>query len=210
MPTEVIGAVALRKALNQYAPDLAKELTRELAAVLKPIVSDARGFVPSKSPMSGWKTVENRTITKSTSMFRRGTFPIYDANEIKRGIIYKTTPSKPNRAGFVNTVRIQNKSAAGAIFETAGRKNGQGQDWVGPGAGGASKGVSRSVNPYAGNQFISNLGQLYGSKKNTGRLIFRAWAKTQGKANAAVFKAIENTTAQFNKRTELVDLRRAA
>jgi hypothetical protein len=103
----------------------------------------------------------------------------------------------------------------GAIYETAGRKNGQGQDWVGPKAGGASKGVSRSVNPYAGNQFISNLGQLYGPNRKgdhrmMGRLIFRAWAKTQGRANASVFKAIEKTTEKFNKRTEIVDLRRAA
>jgi len=210
MPTEVVGAVALRKALNDYAPDLAKELTRELGVVLKPIVSNARGYVPSQSPMRGWRSSQSRTITSATSMFRKGSFPIYDASEIKRGIIYKTTPSKPNARGFVNTIRIQNKSAAGAIYETAGRKNGQGQDWVGPRAGGASKGVSRSVNRYAGNQFISNLGQLYGSKKNTGRLIFRAWAKTQGKANASVFKAIENTNAKFNKRTEMVDIRRAA
>jgi hypothetical protein len=128
---------------------------------------------------------------------------------------YKTTPSKPNRAGFVNNIRIQNKSMVGAIYETAGRKNGQGQDWVGPKAGGASKGVSRSVNPYAGNQFISNLGQLYGPNRKgdhrmMGRLIFRAWAKTQGRANASVFKAIEKTTEKFNKRTEIVDLRRAA
>jgi hypothetical protein len=210
MPTEVVGAVALRKALNEYAPDLAKELTRELGVVLKPIVGTARGYVPSQSPMRGWRSSQSRTITSATSMFRKGSFPIYDASEIKRGIIYKTTPSKPNARGFVNTIRIQNKSAAGAIYETAGRKNGQGQDWVGPSAGGTSNGVSRSVNRYAGNQFISNLGQLYGSKKNTGRLIFRAWAKTQGKANASVFKAIENTNAKFNKRTEMVDIRRAA
>jgi hypothetical protein len=135
--------------------------------------------------------------------------------EICKGIIYKTTPSKPNRAGFVNNIRIQNKSMIGAIYETAGRKNGQGQDWVGPKAGGASKGVSRSNNPYAGNQFISNLGQLYGPARKgdhrmMGRLIFRAWANTQGRANASVFKAIENTTTKFNRRTAMVDVRRAA
>jgi hypothetical protein len=205
MPTEVVGAVALRKALTKYAPDLAKELTKELGAVLKPIVGDARSFVPLRSPMSGWSETYNQT----------GRFPKYNALEIRRGIIYKTTPSKPNRAGFVNNIRIQNKSMVGAIYETAGRKNGQGQDWVGPKAGGASKGVSRSVNPYAGNQFISNLGQLYGPNRKgdsrmMGRLIFRAWAKTQGRANASVFKAIEKTTEKFNKRTEIVDLRRAA
>lgn len=206
MPTEVVGAVALRKALNQYAPDLAKELTKELGGVLKPIVNEARSFVPLTSPMSGW-------TKRETS--RGARFPKYDSKEIRAGIIYKTTPSKPNKAGFVNAVRIQNKSMIGAIYETAGRKNGQGQNWVGTQAGGASKGVSRSVNPYAGNQFISNLGQLYGSNRKgdhrmMGRLIFRAWDKTQGKANAAVFKSIENTTAKFNRRTAIVDVRRAA
>ena len=206
MPTEVVGAVALRKALNTYAPDLAKELTRELGAILKPITSEARSYVPISSPMSGWAKTETS---------RGARFPKYDAAEIRRGMVYKTTPSRPNRAGFTNTIRIQNNSMQGAIFETAGRKNGQGQDWVGPKAGGSSKGVSRSNNPYAGNQFISNLGQLYGPNKRgdhrmMGRLIFRAWAKTQGKANAAVFKSIENTTAKFNRRTAMVDVRRAA
>lgn len=197
--------VALRKALNKYAPDLAKELTKELGAVLKPIVNEARSYVPLVSPMSGWGPVAQP----------RGRFPKYDALEIRKGIIYKTTPSMPNKAGFVNAIRIQNKSMVGAIYETAGRKNGQGQNWVGPSAGGASKGVSRSVNPRAGNQFISNLGQLYGPSRKgdsrmMGRLIFRAWANTQGRANASVFKAIEQTTDRFNKRTAMVDVRRAA
>ena len=205
MPVEVVGALGLRKALNQYAPDLAKELTKELGATLRPVVRDARGFVPSESPMSGW----------APRSFSEARFPNYNASIIKSGIVYKTSPSQTNRAGFTNTIRIQNKSMLGAIYETAGRKNGQGQDWVGPKGGGASKGVSRSNNPYAGNQFISNLGNLYGSMKGNdhrmmGRLIFRAWAKTQGKANLAVIRSIENTTKKFNARTEIVDLRRAA
>jgi len=217
MPVEVVGAVALRKALNQYAPDLAKELTKELNAVLKPVVTQARSYVPMTSPMRGWinDSGDGSSLNAATSMFRKGRFPAYNGAEIKRGIIYKSTPSKPNGAGFINNVRIQNTTSVGAIYETAGRKNGQGQDWVGPKAGGASKGVSRSINPYAGNQFISNLGNLYGPNRRgdhrmMGRLIFRAWANTQGKANASVIKAIENTTAKFNKRAEFVDLGRAA
>ncbi len=205
MPTEIVGGIALRKALNKYAPDLAKELTKEFATILKPLVAEARSFVPAQSPMSGW-------AERATDGGHK--FPKYDAAEIKRGIMYKTTPSKVNSQGFKNTVRIQNKSMIGAIYETAGRKNGQGQDWVGPRAGGASKGVSRSVNRYAGNQFISNLGNLYGSGKKDskmmGRLIFRAWANSQGRANAKVFKAIEQTTEKFNKRSQIVDLKRAA
>jgi hypothetical protein len=206
MPTEAKGVIELKKALRQYAPDLAKELNYELSRVLKPVVEQARGYVPNDAPMRGWKPA---------IMSHGGKFPKYDASEIRRNIVYKSTPSMPNRAGFTNAIRIQNKSSVGAIYETAGRKNGQGQDWVGSSAGGASKGVSRSVNPYAGNQFISNLGNLYGSSRKgdsrmMGRLIFRAWANTQGKAQASVFKALETTTAKFNSRTSIVDVKRAA
>jgi hypothetical protein len=200
MATELRNATEVRRALLNYAPDLQKELTKEWGTILKPVVAEARGYVPAESPMRGW----------AARSFSEGKFPTFNAQIIRSGIVYQTTPSKPTRSGFVNLVRIKNKSMIGAIYETAGRKNGQGQTWVGPKAGGASKGVSRSNNPYAGNQFISNLGQLYGAKGNTGRLIYRAWANTQGKANARVIKALETTTEKFNKRTATVDIQRAA
>ena len=209
MATVIVGDLEVRRALLNYAPDLQKELTKEWGTILKPVVNQARSFVPD-SPMHGWTGFKGKAINEKTSMFRTARFPVYSVNEIKAGITYQTTPSKVTRNGYVNLVRIKNKSAAGAIFETAGRKNGQGQEWVGPNSGGASKGQSHSNNPTAGNQFISNLGQLYGSGHNTGRLIYRAWANTQGRANAAVIRALETTTARFNNRTATVDIRRAA
>jgi hypothetical protein len=36
-----------------------------------------------------------------------------------------------------------------------------------------------------------------------GRAIFRAYAEDQGKANAAVIKAIENSKIEFEKRTRV-------
>jgi len=68
MPTEVVGAVELRKALNQYAPDLAKELTKELGNILKPIVNEARSYVPIASPMSGWAKREHLAVVGFLSM----------------------------------------------------------------------------------------------------------------------------------------------
>jgi hypothetical protein len=209
MATALGNATEIRRALLNYAPDLQKELTKEWGTILKPVVSQARSYVPD-TPMRNWTGFKGKAINEKTSMFRTARFPVYSVNEIKSGIVYQTTPSKTTREGFVNLVRIKNKSAAGAIFETAGRLNGQGQNWVGPRSGGASKGESHSNNPYAGNQFISNLGQLYGSGKNTGRLIYRAWANTQGRANASIIRAVENTTNKFNSRTSVVDIRRAA
>jgi hypothetical protein len=104
--------------------------------------------------------------------------------------------------------KITNKSAAGAIYETAGR-NGP-QPWVGPKAGGASNKVSRSVNPDAGAQFIENLPELTSSLKGRGRLIFKAWAQDQGKAEGAGLTAIDKITREFNARVEAGPLSRAA
>lgn len=207
MATALGNATEVRLALRNYAPDLQKELTKEWGTILKPVVAQAKSFVPDR-PMRNWTGYTGKQINERTSMFRMG-FPLYDAREVKRGISYSTSPSKPTRQGFVTLVALKNKSAAGAIFETAGRKNGQGQEWVGPN-GGRSKGQSHSVNPYAGNQFISNLGQLYGRGNDVGRLIYRAWANTQGRANSAIINALENANLKFNQRTSLVDIRRAA
>jgi hypothetical protein len=206
MPTEVVGALALRKALRDYAPDLATELRREVAAALKPVVARARGYAPSDtSIMSGWQR----------RSFSEAKFPMYDANVVRKGISYKTSPSRANSRGFTALASIENKSALGAIIETAGRKNPNGQPWVGK-LYLNQKRYSHSANPRAGAQFIKNLGPIYGEKKTSGigdkrgRLIYRAWNEQNGKVIAAYFKAVENVTAKFNKRTSIVDVKRAA
>jgi hypothetical protein len=166
MPTSVKGGVELRKALRNFTPDLAKETTKEIASFLKPVVRDARGFMPAESPLSGW----------AARSFNEGKFPTYNGTIAKRGIKYKTSPSRANRRGFRSLVSILNTSAAGAIYETAGRKN-------------------------AGGKFSPKLGgQITGStQKMQGRAMFRAWDQDQGKAKNAVIKAIFNAADKFNK-----------
>jgi len=141
---------------------------------------------------------------------------MYDVNVVRKGISYKTSPSRANSRGFSALASIENKSALGAIIETAGRKNPGGQPWVGPKLYTGQKRWSHSNNPSAGAQFIKNLGPIYGKKKTSGigdkrgRLIYRAWHEQNGKVIAAYFKAVENVTAKFNKRTSIVDVKRAA
>jgi hypothetical protein len=214
MPTEIKGAIELRKALKQFAPDLAKETQKEIAGLLKPITNKARGFVPSSSPLSGW-------AKPATT----GRFPRYSGGDAKRGIGYKTTPSKPNRQGFRALARIVNASAAGAIYETAGRVHPQGRQQAGFIVGSnpnhsnygkkiisPNKGQGKSPNPNAGRQFVEAInahgsikdannqtGSGRRSRKMKGRAIFRAWAEDGGKTNAAVIKAIENSKVKFYK-----------
>jgi hypothetical protein len=221
MPTEVKGAVALRKALREFTPDLAKETQKEIAAILKPITTKARGFIPSSAPLSGWAKSTNGTWGNR----------VWSSSEAKRGVGYKTTPSKPNRSGFRSLARIVNASPSGSIYETAGRLNPQGRPQAplakvvalghsnyGKTIRSGSKGESVSNNPNAGKQFIDAMNQTSpivnaykrqegqsgrASRKMKGRAIFRAWAEDQGKANAAVVKAIENSKIEFEKRIKV-------
>jgi hypothetical protein len=187
MRIEIRGNADLRKAMRRFTPDLEKALRKEISGILRPVVLQAKGFVPATSPMSGW----------AARSFSEGRFPTYSSSTIKAGITFSTTPSKINSNGFSSMARIENRSRVGAIYESAGRNGDQGQPWVGPKAGSNSNRVSKSNNPKAGEQFIKNLPPLVSSLKGRGRLIYRAWASSQGKAEGATLKAIDRAVTQF-------------
>jgi len=170
MPVEVTGALELRKALKNYAPDLAKESQKELSGILKPMVAKAKGFLPSNDEApSGWLERPNAK--------GRWAKRFYDESIAKKSITFSAAPSKANKRGFRSLAAIYNKSAAGAIYETAGRKSG----------------VTGNFTPRLG-------GSLEGKgQKMTGRAIFRAWSEDQGRTNAAIIKAIEKTNEKVHK-----------
>ena len=192
MPVEVKGVVALRKALNAYAPDLAKQLTAEITVSLKVIQKTARGFVRNEAPggLYNWQFDANRKITAKNSMFntfnttgRVRFFPLYNATEIKRGIVYRTGYGKPNSKGFRSLFRVKNMNAAGAIYETAGR---------------ASPGKTAQ-----GARFVQQ-GPIYGRKRANsdmrGRVLYRAYEQDEGEQTKAIFAAIEKARVNFEKR----------
>jgi hypothetical protein len=166
MPASVKGGIELRKALRNYAPELAKETQKEMAAALKPVVQQARGFIPSDSPLSNWAR-------------EGGKFPSFNAAIMKRGIGYKTTPSKANSRGFRALAQLRNMSAAGSIYETAGR---------------LPAGTKKTSRP----NFAQAMGQMQGKGREEGRALYAAWEKDYGKATLAVVKAIENAGKTFN------------
>lgn len=183
----------LRKALRRFAPDLEKSLKKEIAGVLKPVVRQARGFVPSSSPLSGW----------AARSFTEGFFPPFQSSIIRSGIGYKTTASKANSRGFTSQASIFNASRAGAIYESAGRNI---DKWRRQGSSDGSK----SINPNAGVQFVDALPPLTGSLKGRGRLIFKAWSLNQGRAEGAIRKAISTAELELVRRSKSTSLRRVA
>jgi hypothetical protein len=174
MPASVKGAVALRKSLRAFAPDLAKETQKEFAGALKPITKTAKGYFPDDGQvLSGWLARENS----------QARFPSYNARIVKAGVGYKTSPSKPNRRGFRSLARVFNKSAAGAIYETMGRKT-------------------------PSSRFVQNQSSKYGSSmkgdgKMEGRALFRAYEENNGKARDAVLNAIKSAADKLNARAKV-------
>lgn len=180
---EIKGGASLYLFLKGWQPELEKQLRKEVTSLLKPIVKKSRSYIPTSSPLTNW--AENPNATR--------VFPEFNATTARRGITYKSSPSKPNAKGFSYAAQIMNKSAVGAIFETAGRKNPFGQPWN-PKSG--SKDFSHSFNPNAGRMFVQAMQKespLKGKQDKRGRAIFRAWEEDGGKTNAAVIRAIENT-----------------
>jgi len=174
MPASVKGGVELRKALRTFTPDLAKALPKEVGAALKPITKSARGYLPDQGQvLSGWLP---RQMSEAT-------FPSYNARIVKAGIGYKTTPSKPNRRGFRSLARVFNKTAAGAIYETMGRKTPQ------------SRFVQNQTGKYGS--------QMKGDAKMEGRALYRAYEENNGKARDAVLKAITNAANKLNARASV-------
>ena len=197
MSVKLDGVKETLRALRKIDPELLKEMHKEITGVMIPIRDKARDYAPSPVPgnLYDWNEgTKGKKITARNSAFRTlntegrtRLFPLYDAALASKGVYYSAAPSKRNKNGWSSQYIIANASASGSIYETAGRKN----------PGGDSQ--SRSNNPDAGANFINRMGPLYGSGNSRGRMIFRAWAEDQGKAQAAIVRAIENTIAAFNK-----------
>ena len=120
MPVVVEGIVGLRKALKTYAPDLQKQMDTEIRIAMKDVIKDARRRVPESTRLYNWT---DNGQTRQSRTGRATAFPAYNQSLIRRGLTYSIGKQRRNRVGFVSLFTLFNKSAIGAIVETAGRAN---------------------------------------------------------------------------------------
>lgn len=194
MPVVIEGVVGLRKALTQLAPDIKKELDKEVREALKPIIEDARSKVPATAPGGLFNYNYPGYERKSRTSRKRG-FPSYDPKAIRKGLTYSVATSRMKQSGFVSLFTLFNKSASGAIIETAGRLNPGGDP------------ESQSNNRDAGRRFIGAMNGVGALKdysgrgrNSTGRLLYAAYARNEGKAVNATLIAIEKAKQNLYQR----------
>ena len=202
MPVVIEGVVGLKKALRQLAPDIKKEMDKEIREALKPIIKDARSKVPGTAPggLINWN--DPGYERKPRVPGKKQAFPSYDQTIIRRGLTYSVANSRMKNSGFVSLFTLFNKSRTGAIIETAGRV-------------GSPNPRAASNNPDAGSRFIGAMNGVGGlvdyagrGQKSKGRLLYAAYARNQGKALNATLIAIEK--AKRNLANRILSDRKAA
>ena len=223
MPAEVVGVKEVMKGLSFIDEDLYARIKTAINPLMRQVEATAKGYVPANTEvLSGW----SKPISSNVD-YRP--FPKYDANIVKGGIGYKEGQNKKFKNGFQVENYVYNVSAAGRIYETAGRLNTQGRapfTSINPGGGtlafkqsGSAKSRSRSTraynsnNPFAGYQFVTDLPELTkqpkikdvrsAGRKGSGRLIYKAWAKDSPAIYDAILNAIKSGADYFNDKTEL-------
>jgi hypothetical protein len=198
MPVEVKGFDSTLKALRQVTPDLYKEMNKEIASALRVVRDDARSMV--QPAVYGLSNFQYKGIASKSRTGRARSFPKYDPVMIRKGLVYRLGRTKVNRSGYQSFYGLFNTSAAGAIIETAGRKNPAGDP------------KSQSNNPRAGAYFNRAIHAEYGkftkvgssnNRASYGRLLFTAYERDQGKTKDAVFTAIDKALKKFELRASV-------
>lgn len=156
-----------------------KVINSELASAERSAHGIVRGISNGKTdtPMSGWRTSDAARPRRST---RGGAgWPGWNTGVVVAGIRKTRTEGKVRRDYTTSAGALINKSAAGAIFEVAGRIAGGG-------------GTSSGTRP----QFLRNLGNRFGKAS---RLIWKVVDKERPRIEANVNRALEEAKAELQK-----------
>jgi hypothetical protein len=219
MPVEVIGVDDVQKGLSFIDEDMYNRIKIALVPLMKRVEQQAKSYVASDAEvLSGWSKPASANLDYRP-------FPKYNSALVKGGIGYKEGKNVQFKNGFQVENYVYNVSAAGRIYETAGRRNPQGRAPIMSttlkdlgnvqGYEGKKSGKKRSTrdynsnNPFAGYQFVSALepvtsqpktkGVRSSGVKTKGRLIYKAFANQSPRIYQAILNAINDTAVDFNK-----------
>ena len=185
MADEVIVLTGIKEtvdALKEFDKAAVRKFNKVINTELANAERDAHGIVrgisnsQTDTPMSGWRTY-NAANPRRSSRGGAG-WPGWNSGEVIAGIRKTKAQGKVRRDYTTSAGALVNKSAAGAIFEIAGRKS-----------GGT---IARS----SGGQFMRTLSARF---KPASRLIWRVVDKDRAKIEANVKQALDEAKAELQK-----------
>jgi hypothetical protein len=192
------------KVLRFIAPELKKELDKEMKSLMRPILVEAQSLYPATERIhpSGWRKggwKKFNAIGPLTQEQTRG-FPSYSQDRARSGLRILTPKSNKKAGGFTGFYGIVQRDPGGAIYETAGR---------GSAGSRARTAASRSKNPYASRQFIQTVQAYHGvlptarhQGNDKGRALIRAFDNNRSKLLGQVQDALKTTMTRLQKRLD--------
>ena len=165
-------------ALKEFDKDAVKKFNKVINSELASAEMEARGNVADigDSPMSGWRTTDAARPRRST---RGGAgWPGWYSGEVQAGIQKTKAQGKVRKDWTTSAGALLNKSAAGAIFEVAGRK------------------TKATVARTGSAQFLRTLGNRFGKAS---RLIWRVVDKDKARIEQNVARALEEAKATLQR-----------
>lgn len=184
------------KTFQKLAPELKKQLDKDIKGLLRPILVEAQGLYPSTESItpSGWAKGGFKKFSGigPLNIDQTRGFIAYDGSRAKAGLKTITPKAKKNSTGYTGFYGIVQRDPAGAIFETAGR---------GSKASRSRTRASRSRNPNASRDFIQRLQTAYPPALPTarhegndkGRALIRAFDNNRGRIFVEVRTALRKT-----------------
>ena len=165
------GYADLKKQMKKFAPELKREMDREIRAYLKPVITDAKLMVPNVA-LSGWRQGSGRGKDNQA-----GKLPNWDQGAVSKGIVVRQGQAKRRKPGeaVVSAWQLRNTDGAGSAFEGMGRKGGRTD---------------------SGRRMIAAMSLYYGKEP---RLLWRAWGNAGGdaKLQTGVVEIIRAKEAQL-------------
>jgi hypothetical protein len=177
MAEEVIVLTGIKEtldALKDFDKDAVKRFNKVINNELAGAERDARNIISEDPPMSGWRKAD-----AARGKTRGGAgWPGWNAGEIRSKITKTKAQGKVLGDYTTSAGALLNKSAAGSIFEVAGRKTK------------ATAGRTSSA------QFLRNLGNRFGKAS---RVVWRVVDKDRSRIEANVARALDDAKAELQK-----------
>lgn len=169
-------------ALKEFDKDAVKRFNKVINSELSSAETSAQSLVArinnsqgTGTPMSGWK---QSNTTRATSTRGGVGFPGFNPGEVAAGIVKSKAQGRVRGNYTTSAGSLLNKSAAGAIFEVAGRN------------------TKATAARTSSAQFLRNLGNRFGKAS---RLIWYVVDKEGEQIKRNVAKALEEAKQDLNR-----------
>jgi uncharacterized protein YfaP (DUF2135 family) len=184
MADEVIVLTGIKEtldALKEFDKDAVKRFNKVINTELAGAEKDARNIIEDEPPMSGWRRAD---AAKGRTRGGSG-WPGWNAGEIKSKITKTKVQGKVRKDYTTSAGALLNKSAAGSIFEVAGR---------------VASGTKRMTAQSSSGQFLRTLGNRFGkASRVVWRVVDKDKARIQENVNRALEQAKNDLQNNLNK-----------